>query len=52
MCSDNHPFLTKSGYLSIKDGLNSSHSIGCNGVSINIKNKPWTFKSFFNESIN
>ena len=50
MCSDNHPFLTKTGYLSIKDGLNSSHSIGCNGVSINIKNKPWTFKSFFNES--
>lgn len=50
MMSDRHPILTKSGYKSISDGLTIGDVVGCNGVNIEIPNRPHTFKSFFDGS--
>jgi thymidylate synthase (FAD) len=52
MCSDAHPFLTSTGYKSLKEGLSKDDKLGCNGITINVPNKSWTFKSFFDGSEN
>ena len=52
MCSDTHPFLTSTGYRSLKEGLSKGDKLGCNGITINVPNKLWTFKSFFEGSEN
>ena len=49
-CSSHHPLYTDNGYSAIDDGLNVGDVVLCNGVSINIPNRPWTFIEFFNGS--
>ena len=36
MCSDTHPFLTSTGYRSLKEGLSKGDKLGCNGITINV----------------
>ena len=47
LCSENHPLYTNDGYKSINTNLSIGDLVGCNGVSINVETKPWTFKDFF-----
>jgi len=51
-CTDNHFIWTKDGYKTISNGLSLNSLVGCNGISIEVPNKPWTFESFYSESLN
>ena len=51
-CTDNHALFTKDGYKTLLDGLKIGSLVGCNGVNIEVKNKPWTFLSFYDDASN
>lgn len=52
-CSNNHPIFTqKDGYKSISKGLAIGDLVACNGINIEIENRPWTFREFFNGAEN
>lgn len=51
-CTNNHKIYTKNGFKTINDGLVVGDLVGVNGVNIEVANKPWTFKSFFDGSEN
>lgn len=46
-CTNNHSIWTGQGYKTISDGLCVGSLVGCNGISIEVDNKPWTFPSFY-----
>lgn len=49
-CSNNHPILTRIGWKNIENGLVVGCEVACNGVSVNVPNRPWTFREFYSNS--
>jgi thymidylate synthase (FAD) len=49
-CTNNHSIWTNEGYKTISDGLCVGSLVGCNGISIEVDNKPWTFPSFYDDA--
>ncbi len=52
LCTDNHRIYTDSGYKRISDGLSVGDMVACNGISMNVFGKPWTFREFYEDSEN
>jgi len=51
-CTDNHLLFTKDGYRSINSGLSIGSFVGCNGVSVEVEGKSWTYSDFYKDVSN
>lgn len=51
-CTDNHLLFTKDGYKSINSGLSIDSFVGCNGISIEVEGKAWTYSDFYKDANN
>lgn len=49
-CTENHSIYTSDGYLTISEGLSVGHYVGCNGVQLEVKEKPYTFEDFYKDA--